>query len=192
MMISEGSGMQADSIAISAMTPRWPPAAIVATMNPATAAERLCGMVRARSAAATARGRGGARDRSRHRQPPLLFASVLTRRDRRPPLLAPHFVDDLQHAFAIRTVLNAELLDEAAIVDQIIAGDFFAAALLVETDPGVRQVFAYNVGDLAEADRDAAGIVDPVLGMIGHDYPGEDFGDLVDMDRAAHRVLERE
>ena len=57
--------------------------------------------------------------------------------DRRQTLFAAHFVDDLQHALTIRAVLDAEFLDEATIVDQVVARQLLAAGLLVESDIGV-------------------------------------------------------
>ena len=72
--------------------------------------------------------------------------------DRRQALLAAHLVDDLQHALAVGAVLHPELVDEAAVVDQVIARDFLAAAVLVKVDLRVGQEFAHHLGDLAEAD----------------------------------------
>src|SRR6516165_1493923 len=116
----------------------------------------------------------------------------LTVGDERHAGLAADLVDDLQHAFAVGPVLHAELLHEPAVVDQVVSGSRLPAGFLVKGDLGVGQELAHQIGNLAQTDRDAAGVVDPLLGLVGHDYPREDFGDLVDMDRAAHRILVRE
>src|SRR6516162_2737120 len=50
--------------------------------------------------------------------------------------LTADLVDDLQYPFAIGSVLYPELLNESAVVDQIISGNRLAAGLLVEGDLG--------------------------------------------------------
>src|SRR5436190_24313941 len=54
-------------------------------------------------------------------------------------LLAADVVDDLQHAFAVGAVLDAEFLHQTGVVDQVVARQFLAAGLLVEGDLRVGQ-----------------------------------------------------
>src|SRR5271166_6436177 len=124
--------------------------------------------------------------------PPLTSGKRSVLGQGRQPGFTAYFVDDLQYTLAIRAILHAKFLNQPAIVDQVVARDLLAAGFLVKADLGVRQVLADHIRDLAKADRDTACVVDPVPWPIGHDYPGENLGHLVDMDRAAHRVFERE
>ena len=64
-------------------------------------------------------------------------------------------------------VLHAELLHQAGVVDQVVARGRLAAGLVLEADARVGQELAHHVGDLAQADRDAAGVVDRVLRLVG-------------------------
>src|SRR4029079_3213355 len=48
--------------------------------------------------------------------------------------LVADVVDDLQHALAIRQVLHAELLHEAGVVDQVVAGNCLSPMLFFATE----------------------------------------------------------
>ena len=86
--------------------------------------------------------------------------------DRRLAFFGADFVDDLQDAFAVGAELHAEFLHHPAVVDQIIARPFPAAGFVVEGDLRVGQEFAHEVGQIAQADRVAAGIVDGVVWLV--------------------------
>src|SRR6516225_12028496 len=59
--------------------------------------------------------------------------------DVRQACLTASVVDDLQYPLAVGEILEPELLDEAAVFDQVIAGGLLAAGLVVEGDAGVGQ-----------------------------------------------------
>src|SRR5690349_3828447 len=103
--------------------------------------------------------------------------------------LAADIVDDLQHALTIWQILHAEFLHEPCVVDQVIPGGLPAAGFTLEADLGIGQEFANDVSNLAQADRDAAGVVHTLLGFVGQQDAGEYLGDIIDMDRAAHRIF---
>src|SRR5215471_1107099 len=112
--------------------------------------------------------------------------------DGREARFAAGVVDDLQDALAVRKILQPELLDKAGIVDQVIAGGSLAAGLVIEGDLRIGQEFAHQVGELAETDRRSTRIVNCMARLVGQQNPGKHLGDVVDMDRGAHRVLVRE
>src|SRR5215472_12132436 len=105
---------------------------------------------------------------------------------------AAGLVDDLQDALAVRQILEAELLDQPGVVDQVIAGSFLAPRFVLEADLRIRQELAHEIGKLAKTDRRTAGIVHSMSRFVGQQYAREHLGDVVDMDRAAHCVLVRE
>src|SRR5690242_2048109 len=82
--------------------------------------------------------------------------------DRRLAFFGADFVDDLQHALAIGAELHAEFGDNAAVVDHEVAGALAAAGFVVERDLRIGEKLAHDVGEVAEADRVAAGVVDGV------------------------------
>src|SRR6266566_6899008 len=77
--------------------------------------------------------------------------------DWRLALFGAHFVDDLQDALAIGAELHAEFRHHAAVVDHEIARPLAAAGFVVKADLRIRQKFAHDVGQFAQADRVAAG-----------------------------------
>ena len=79
--------------------------------------------------------------------------------DRRKTLADADIVDDLLHALAQGLVLQAELFDEAAVVDQEVSRDRTAAGLRLEADVGIGQELAHQGRQFAHADRGPAGIV---------------------------------
>ncbi len=87
-------------------------------------------------------------------------------------------------------IFDAELLTETAIVHQVVAG-ILAASLLVKGDLRVRQKPAHDVRQLAQADRDPARVVEMVAGRVGQQHPGEDLGDVLDVNQQAHQPLLR-
>src|SRR3954447_13902416 len=109
--------------------------------------------------------------------------------DRRLAFVGADFVDDLQNTFAVGAELHAEFLHHPAVVDHEVARPLPAAGLVVKGNLRVGQEFTHEVGQVAQADRVAAGIVDGVVRLVLHDHSSEDFGDLVDVDRGTHRVL---
>src|SRR6185295_6814960 len=80
--------------------------------------------------------------------------------DRGEALFAADLVDDLQYPLAIGAELDAEFLHHPGIVDHEVAAEFPAAGFLVEGDLCIGQELAHEVGNLAEADRLTAGVVD--------------------------------
>src|SRR4051794_23217907 len=109
--------------------------------------------------------------------------------DRRLAFFDADFVDDLQNTFAVGAELHAEFLHYSAVVDHEVARPLPAAGLVVKGNLRVGQEFAHEVGQVAQADRVAASIVDGVVRLILCDHSREDFGDLVDVYRRTHRVL---
>src|SRR5580700_3252811 len=101
-------------------------------------------------------------------------------------------IDDLQNTLPVGPVLHTEFLHKPRVIYQVVPRDFLAAGVLVERDLRPRQELPHNVGEFAQADRLAAGVVDPVLRLVLHDDAGEDFRHLVEMDWTAHRVPEWE
>jgi hypothetical protein len=73
--------------------------------------------------------------------------------------LSPYVVDELEHARVQPGILDPELLAQAAPLHQVVAGHF-AATLLGERDLRVGENPADDVRQLAEADRDPAGLVE--------------------------------
>src|SRR2546427_4000588 len=115
---------------------------------------------------------------------------ALPQSDQWEPCLTPHVVDDLEHARAQRWILDPELLAEAAVVHQVVAG-LVAAAVLLEGDLRVREKLAHDVRELAQAHRDPARVVEVVAGRVGQQHTGEDLGDVLDVDQEPHETLAR-
>src|SRR5262245_61323200 len=74
---------------------------------------------------------------------------------RRESLAAAHIVDDFEHPRVQSRVLDSELPRQTAPVYQVVPG-VLTPALLGEGDLGVREESAHDVGQLAEADGNAA------------------------------------
>ena len=74
-------------------------------------------------------------------------------------LLSLYVVDDLEYARVQPRIFDPELLAQAAPVHQVVAG-IFAGALLGERDLRVGEKPEEDIRQLAEADRDPAGVVD--------------------------------
>src|SRR4029077_12324715 len=59
---------------------------------------------------------------------------------------AASVIDYLQHPLAVREILQPELLDQAGVVDKVVAGGLFSAGLVLESDLRVGQEPAHEVG----------------------------------------------
>ena len=64
------------------------------------------------------------------------------------------------------------------------------SAFVLKTDPGVRQVGTDDVGDPAQADGRAAGVIDAMDRLVGQHHARKNRTYVIYMDCAAHRVLE--
>src|ERR1700747_2757856 len=58
--------------------------------------------------------------------------------------LATRVVDDLQYSLPVRQVLEPKFLDQSRVVDQVIAGGFLTAGLVIEGDLCIGQEFAHQ------------------------------------------------
>src|SRR5712664_2924334 len=118
---------------------------------------------------------------------PYRSATVLPVSDGRQASFPASVVDDLQYALAVGQILEPEFLDQAAVVDQVVPRLLLPAGLLVEGDLRVGQELAHELGEVAQADRRSPRTVDRVTRLVGQQHPREHLGNIVDMDRAAHR-----
>src|SRR5437899_1263436 len=70
-------------------------------------------------------------------------------------LVLTDLVDDLQHALAEGGILHLELLEQTAVIHQIVAGPFFPPGMMLESNARVGEKLPYHVGQLPQADRRA-------------------------------------
>src|SRR5687768_15985076 len=82
------------------------------------------------------------------------------------PLGAADVVDGLEHAGVEAGELDAELLAEAGVVDEVVSGGLLAS-LVVERDLRVGQEPLHHVGQVAETHRDPTGVVEGVARLLG-------------------------
>src|SRR6056297_224383 len=108
------------------------------------------------------------------------------------PLTFADIIDDFPDALAQWCVLDAELLDETAVVDHEVAGNLAAACFRLKANVGIGQKIAHDCRQLAHADGCTAGIVSLMLGSVRKQDASEYFRHILDVDHTAHGVSVRE
>src|SRR5215510_10220082 len=103
-------------------------------------------------------------------------------------LVLTDLVDDLQHALTEGGILYLKLLEQTAVVHQIVAGPLFSPGLVLERNARVGEKLPDHVGQLPQAERRATRVIDEIAGRIGQQDPHKDLGNIVDMDGQPHVV----
>src|SRR5262245_65733568 len=94
--------------------------------------------------------------------------------DRRQPNIATGVVDDLQHGLPKRSILEAELGKQAAVIEKVGGVGCLGAGLSLEMNPGIRKVRTDDVSDLPQTDRCAAAVIDAVGRAFGQQHAAKD------------------